>query len=143
MSKTFHVISVNRVVSRESDDRRNREDGARIIMRERESEVVPSGMHGAIVVDAVDGFGLNAQSPYGFERLERSVEFLIEEHQRLTAEREALLEELVEREQRVIALETQLKHERARRMTAVEGVDKILGRLEQLQASVVVAVETA
>ena len=81
--------------------------------------------------------------PFGFDRLERSVEFLVEEHQRLTAERAALLEELVEREQRVIALETQLKHERVRRMTAVEGVDKILVRLEQLQVSVATAVEPA
>ena len=73
---------------------------------------------------------------YDFDRLERSVDFLIDEHQRLTAEREALLEELVEREHRIAALEAKLEGERMRRLTAVEGMDKILGRLDQLQASV-------
>lgn len=104
-----------------------------------------------------DGLGTNANEPdsaaqsssrserggYGFERLERSVNFLVEEHERLTGERAALLEELVEREQRIIALESQLQSERTRRLTAVEGVDKILGRLEQLQASVTNAAESA
>jgi hypothetical protein len=108
-------------------------------MRERERESVQTSLHGA----AESTGGSNANHAYDFERLERSVEFLIEEHQRLSGEREALLEELVEREQRVISLETQLKHERVRRMTAVEGVDKILGRLKQLQVSVVAAAELA
>ncbi len=80
---------------------------------------------------------------YDFDRLERSVEFLIEEHVRLSGEREALLEELVEREQRVGALELQLDRERSHRLTAVEGVDKILTRLEQLQASVSTVMESA
>lgn len=94
----------------------------------------PDGV-GVAVSGAVDG--------YDFERLERSVDFLIEEHQRLSAEREALLEELVEREQRLAALESELESERRRRLTAVEGVDKILGRLAQLQTSVSAAVESA
>ena len=80
---------------------------------------------------------------YDFDRLERSVEFLIDEHQRLSAEREALLEELVAREHRIAALEAKLESERVRRLTAVEGMDKILGRLDQLQASVTSAAEPA
>ncbi len=80
---------------------------------------------------------------YDFDRLERSVEFLIDEHERLSGEREALLEELVDREQRVTALELQLERERARRLSALEGVGKVLARLEQLRASVSVAVEPA
>jgi len=80
---------------------------------------------------------------YDFDRLERSVEFLIEEHERLSGEREALLEELVDREQRIAALESGLERERILRLTAVEGVDKILARLEQLQSSVSAAVEPA
>jgi predicted nucleic acid-binding Zn-ribbon protein len=80
---------------------------------------------------------------YDFDRLERSVEFLIEEHERLSGEREALLEELIEREQRISALTAQLEEEATRRRTAVEGVDKILSRLAQLQTSVSSAVESA
>jgi|JI10StandDraft_1071094.scaffolds.fasta_scaffold2288239_2 chromosome segregation ATPase len=73
---------------------------------------------------------------YDFERLERSVEFLIHEHERLSAEREALLGELLDREHRIASLESKLEGERALRATAVESVNKILSRLEQLQASV-------
>jgi chromosome segregation ATPase len=78
---------------------------------------------------------------YDFERLERSVEFLIHEHQRLSAEREALLGELLEREHRISSLESRLEAERATRATAVESVNKILSRLEQLQSSVSAAAE--
>ncbi len=78
---------------------------------------------------------------YDFERLEKSVEFLIREHQRLTAEREALLGELLDREHRIASLESRLECERATRGAAVENVSKILSRLEQLQASVCAAME--
>lgn len=73
---------------------------------------------------------------YDFDRLERSLDFLIDEHQRLSAEREALLGELREREHRISTLESRLEAERAQRATAVDHVDKILSRLQQLQASV-------
>jgi len=81
---------------------------------------------------------------YDFQRLERAVEYLIDEHAKLARENErierehaALRDELVEREQRLTSLEGELQAERSKRRAAVEGVDKILGRLEQLQASVV------
>lgn len=77
-----------------------------------------------------------AQDRYDFRRLEHSVEFLLEEHARLGAEREAILAELADREHRVAQLEAEVVDERRRRAVAVEGVDKILSRLEQLQASV-------
>lgn len=80
---------------------------------------------------------------YDFDRLERSVEFLLEEHERLSGEREALLQELIDREQRISVLESRLKRESTRRVTAVEGVDKMLSRLEQLQASISSVSETA
>jgi chromosome segregation ATPase len=80
---------------------------------------------------------------YDFDRLEKSVEFLIEEHERLSGEREALLSELIEREHRIATLESRLEEERSKRATAVEGVDKILGRLDQLQASVASAAEAS
>lgn len=73
---------------------------------------------------------------YDFERLERSVDFLIREHERLSAEREALLGELLEREHRIASLEGKLDSERALRAAAVESVNKILSRLEQLQVNV-------
>ena len=76
-----------------------------------------------------------------FDRLERSVDFLIEEHIRLNAEREALVAELVDREHKIATLEGRLEAERVRRVTAVEGVDKILTRLEQLQGSVASSAE--
>lgn len=78
---------------------------------------------------------------YDFERLESSVEFLILEHQRLSAEREALLGELVDREHRIATLESRLETERATRAAAAESVNKILSRLEQLQSSVRSAAE--
>ncbi len=73
---------------------------------------------------------------FDFDRLEQSVDFLISEHQRLSGEKEELLSELLEREHRISMLEGRLEEERRKRATAVEGVDKILGRLEQLQSSV-------
>lgn len=80
---------------------------------------------------------------YDFDRLERSVDFLIREHERLSAERAALLGELLDREVRISALETRLEAERVTRAAAVESVNKILVRLEQLQASVEAATEPA
>lgn len=47
-----------------------------------------------------------------------------------------MLGELREREHRIAILESRLESERAQRSSAVEHVDKILSRLEQLQASV-------
>ncbi len=81
--------------------------------------------------------------PYDFDRLEQSVEFLIKEHERLSGEREALLVELVDREHRISMLETRLDAEQAKRAVAVEGVDKILARLEQLQATTAAAAEAS
>jgi len=78
---------------------------------------------------------------YDFERLERSVDFLIREHERLSAEREALLGELLEREHRIASLESKLEAERATRASAVASVSAILTRLEGLHASVRSAAE--
>lgn len=94
--------------------------------------------------DEAVGTSLGTSSDaYDFQRLERAVEYLIDEHGKLARENErierehaALREELVERERRLTSLESELQAERGRRRAAVEGVDKILGRLEQLQTSV-------
>jgi predicted nucleic acid-binding Zn-ribbon protein len=80
---------------------------------------------------------------YDFDRLERSIDFLIDEHRRLSAEREALLGELLDREHRIAALESRLEAERSSRSSAVDRVNKILSRLEQLQTSVSTAMEPA
>jgi chromosome segregation ATPase len=94
--------------------------------------------------------GQDADRSYDFQRLQRAIEYLIEEHQRLARERdrveqerEALRDELVEREQRLASLQAELEAERGRRRTALEGVEKLIGRLDQLQASVATAVESA
>lgn len=71
------------------------------------------------------------------------MDFLIREHERLSAEREALLGELLDREHRIASLEARLEAERALRASAVESVNKILSRLEQLQASVCPVAEPA
>jgi len=76
---------------------------------------------------------------FDFERLERAVAFLMEEHERLSSEKAELLDELVERETRITSLEAKLEDELSLRRAAVEGVDKILSRLEQLQASATAA----
>ena len=73
---------------------------------------------------------------YDFGRLERSVEYLLKDHERLSTEREALLAELIEREHRISVLEAKLASEDRRRMTAVENVDRILARLEALEAGI-------
>ena len=78
---------------------------------------------------------------YGFERLERAIEFLLEEHERLSAEKHELLGELADREQRITELEARLTRERERREVVTEGVDKIIGRLDQLRSSVGLAAE--
>jgi chromosome segregation ATPase len=90
-----------------------------------------------------EGSGQQSADRYDFDRLERSVGFLIEEHERLSGERAALLEELVEREHRIATLEARLKKERTQRTVAVEGVDKLLARLEQLKEGVAVLADTA
>jgi chromosome segregation ATPase len=91
-----------------------------------------------------------ADQRYDFQRLERAVEYLIEEHQKLAREKDraeqehaALREELVDREQRLTSLEAELAAERGRRRAALEGVDKLIGRLDQLQDSVATAMERA
>lgn len=80
---------------------------------------------------------------FDFDRLERAVEFLLAEHQRLTSEHAELLEELVTREHRILSLEESLEQARTQRRRAAESVDKILNRIEQLQASVQAASESA
>ena len=84
-----------------------------------------------------------AVDQYDFDRLEQSVEFLIKEHERLSGEREELLAELVDREHRVSTLEGRLDLEQSKRAVAVESVDKILARMEQLQTSVSAAAKDA
>lgn len=82
-------------------------------------------------------------SPYDFDRLERSLEFLLGEHRRLSAEREELLGELRERELRIAALESRLQAERALRATAVTNVDGILAEIERIRAAAFSAAEVA
>ena len=78
---------------------------------------------------------------YGFDRLERALEFLIHEHERLTQEKDELLHELADRESQLRQLEDRFTRERERRELAVEGVDKLLARLDQLRSSVGCPVE--
>ena len=106
------------------------EDGARTLTRE-------SVATGQDQVSQASSRGVGQTGgAYDFERLERAIEFLIGEHERLSSEKAELLEELVEREQRLTSLQSRLDTEKAQRLSAVESVDKILGRLEQLQTSV-------
>jgi hypothetical protein len=80
---------------------------------------------------------------YDFDRLEQSVEFLIKEHERLSGEHEGLLAELVDREHRISTLESRLDLMQNKRAVAVEGVDKIIARLEQLQTSLTAAAKVS
>jgi hypothetical protein len=76
---------------------------------------------------------------YDFERLEGSIEYLIKDHERLNAEREALLSELIDREHRITHLEARLEGDAKRRAAALESVDLILERLEKVEAGLVEA----
>ena len=78
--------------------------------------------------------GSSPADRFDFDRLERSVEILLEEHASMSAEREALLAELVDREHRIGILEARLEAESKRRASAVDGVDRILARLEELES---------
>lgn len=71
---------------------------------------------------------------YDFDRLERSIEYLLEEHRRISAERAELLVELAEREHKIAQLESRLESERSLRAVAVSGVDAILARLERMKS---------
>lgn len=71
---------------------------------------------------------------FDFERLEQSVGALLRDHDRLAAEREALLAELAEREHRLAVLEGRLDRERMCRVSAAEGVDRLIARVESLQS---------
>ncbi len=106
------------------------EDGARTLTRES----VAAGQDQKSQASSPGGD--RAGGAYDFDRLERAIDFLIGEHERLSSEKAELLEELVEREQRLTSLQSRLDAEKAQRLSAVESVDKILGRLEQLQTSV-------
>lgn len=86
-------------------------------------------MMNATRTERVDG----GDGRYDFDRLERCVEFLLEEHRRLSAEHAELLVELGEREHRIAQLEARLASERSLRAAAVVGVDAILARLERLK----------
>ena len=75
-----------------------------------------------------------AAGRYDFDRLERSIEFLLEEHERLTTEREALLAELVDREHKIATLETRLEEIRGLLEQISDrhsAIDRELGQLEQ------------
>ncbi|MBK7948713.1 MAG: hypothetical protein IPK00_08195 [Deltaproteobacteria bacterium] len=61
----------------------------------------------------------------------------------MSAEREALLGELLDREHRIAVLESRLDAERTTRISAVERVNKVLSRLDQLQASISAGAEAA
>ena len=73
---------------------------------------------------------------FDFERLERSIEYLLKDHERLSTEREALLAELIDREHRIGMLESKLAAEDQRRASAIESVDRILSRLEALEVGI-------
>jgi chromosome segregation ATPase len=83
--------------------------------------------------DMRDGQSLERADRFDFERLEQSVDSLLKDHQRISAEREALMAELVDREHRIASLEAKLREERSRRATALEGVDRVLSRVASLQ----------
>ena len=86
--------------------------------------------------DIRDGRGLARADRFDFERLEHSVQSLLKDHERLTAEREALMAELGDREHRIATLEARLEDERRSRSSALERVDRILSRVASLQAVV-------
>ncbi len=71
---------------------------------------------------------------FDFDRLEQSVDFLLRDHARLQAEREALMAELADREHRISGLERALEEQRHRQLSALEAVDRIHARVEAMQA---------
>jgi len=81
-----------------------------------------------------DGLTEDRVDRFDFERLEQSVDSLLRDHARLQAEREALMAELAEREHRISGLERALETQRARRLAALEAVDRISSRVEALRA---------
>lgn len=72
---------------------------------------------------------------FDFDRLEHGIEQLLEAHARLRAERDALLQELADREHRLSQANAKLDAERARRGEALDRIDRILARLGRLEST--------
>lgn len=93
--------------------------------------------------DAYDSSSRASSDAYDFERLEGSVETLLRDHAQLSAEYEALIFELVERQQKIATLEAELVTERSRRADAVQVVDRVLDRVASIESSLAGEAPTA
>jgi hypothetical protein len=69
---------------------------------------------------------------YGFDRLERAVAALVEQHERMLKENGELRRELAERSGRVRVLEEQVLEANQRRKDVVKRVDELIAQIDQL-----------
>jgi len=71
---------------------------------------------------------------YGFDRLERAVATLVEQHERMQKENGALRRDVAEKSGRVIALEEQLLAANQRQQDVGKRIDELIAQIDQLDA---------
>lgn len=71
---------------------------------------------------------------YGFDRLERAVASLVEEHERMQKLNTELRHEVTEQSKRIRSLEEQLLDANQRRQDVSKRVDELIAELDQLDA---------
>jgi septal ring factor EnvC (AmiA/AmiB activator) len=76
----------------------------------------------------------DVQEAYGFDRLERAVAALVEQHERMQKENGELRRDLAEKTDRLRALEEQLLEANQRRKDVAKRVDDLIAQLDQLDA---------
>lgn len=84
----------------------------------------------------VGGFQISAQpeTTHDFERLERAVTKLVEEHRALRREHARLIRELGDRDRRIGVLEGELLELNQRRQDAGKRLDELISQIEHLDA---------
>jgi chromosome segregation ATPase len=73
-----------------------------------------------------------ADTTYGFERLERAVTKLVEEHRALRRENARLIRELGDRDHRIGVLEGQILELNQRRQDVGKRIDELISQIEHL-----------
>ena len=73
---------------------------------------------------------------YGFDRLERAVAALVEQHERMQEDNGELRRELDEKVERLRALEEQLLEANQRRKDVAKRVDDLIAQLDQLDTQI-------
>jgi chromosome segregation ATPase len=98
----------------------------------------PAGSGGTIP-EVVGNAGIEVVEPdagYDLERLERAVTALIDSTDRLRQENRLLREQLTSKQQRIQALEGDLRHANQRRQDIAKRIDELIAQIDHLDAQI-------